>query len=117
MKLLLILAAFFTLQFASPAIPVRVSESASLAAQRKEKKIETVVFATNMHCKNCTLKIRENIAYEKGVKDLDVDLENQRITIVFDPRKTDKATLAKAINKLGYKAEEVSGGKPASTDK
>lgn len=105
-KSTLIIAMLTALLAASPASVAYASQSEIAAAAKK--KTETVVFATNMHCKNCTNKVRENLSYEKGVKDLEVDLKSNRITVTFDPSKTDKATLAKAINKLGYKAEEVS---------
>ena len=36
----------------------------------RPKKTETVTFKVSMHCRNCVNKIQENIAFEKGVKDL-----------------------------------------------
>lgn len=71
---------------------------------QKAAKTETVTFSTNMRCKNCVKKINENIAFEKGVKDLKVSLEKQTITVTFDPSKTSAETLSKAISKLGYNA-------------
>lgn len=66
-----------------------------------------VVFASNIHCANCSRKVQENIAFEKGVKDLKVDVEGKTITVVFNPAKTDTLKLKKAINKLGYTADVV----------
>ena len=64
-----------------------------------------VVFATSIHCANCGKKVQENIAFEKGVKDLKVDVPTKLVTITFNPAKTDTVKLKKAINKLGYSAE------------
>ena len=66
-----------------------------------------VVFASNIHCANCSRKVQDNIAFEKGVKDLKVDVEGKTITVVFNPAKTDTLKLKKAINKLGYTADIV----------
>ena len=66
-----------------------------------------VVFASNIHCANCSRKVQDNIAFEKGVKDLKVDVEGKTITVVFNPAKTDTLKLKKAINKLGYTADVV----------
>ncbi|MCH5173267.1 MAG: heavy-metal-associated domain-containing protein [Bacteroidales bacterium] len=66
-----------------------------------------VVFASNLHCDNCAKKVKENISFEKGVKDLSVSVEDNTVTVVFNPSKTDTLKLKKAINKLGYKAEVV----------
>ena len=79
-------------------------------AEKTEKvnsDIETVTFSTNMSCKNCVKKINENISFEKGVKGLDVSLEDQRISVKYDKRKTTEDAIAASIKKLGYKAEKV----------
>ena len=60
-----------------------------------------------MECKNCERKVLENISFEKGVKDVSVDLPGRTVTVVFDEAKTDTLTLAKAIRKLGYDAKVV----------
>ena len=53
-----------------------------------------------------SLELFENIAYMRGVKDLDVSLEKQSIKVVYDPAKTSKAILAREIEKIGYEADE-----------
>lgn len=74
--------------------------------EKKAKKVmETVSFTTNMTCHKCQQKLSENLAFEKGVKGLDVNLEKQTITFTYDPAKTTPEKLAAAIKKLGYKAE------------
>lgn len=71
------------------------------------KEVKTVTFKTHLHCENCVKKVVENISFVKGVKDLDVSLEKQEISIKFDASKTDAATLASEIRKLGYPAEKL----------
>ena len=47
-------------------------------------------------------KVQENIAFEKGVKDLHVCLDDQIVSIKYDASKTSEAALKAAIEKLGY---------------
>lgn len=67
----------------------------------------TVVYCSSVDCKNCEKKVMENISFEKGVKDVSVDLSEQTVKIVFDEAKTDTTNLAKAIRKLGYEAKVI----------
>ena len=78
-------------------------------AQKANEK--TVVFLSNMHCVSCQQKLEKNLSYEKGVKDLLIDLKSNTIKITFDVRKTSEEKLALAINKLGYEAKTVDGTK------
>lgn len=77
----------------------------ALTAAKPQIVKRTVVYASNVECKNCEKKVLENIAFEKGVKDVKVDLGEQTVTVVFDQAKTDTCTLAKALRKLGYAAQ------------
>ncbi len=47
------------------------------------------------------------MAFEKGVKDLKVNVPEKTVYIQYDSTKTDVATLTKAIEKLGYKVKET----------
>ncbi|MDR3118134.1 MAG: heavy-metal-associated domain-containing protein [Mediterranea sp.] len=73
--------------------------------EKKDPKTTEVVFRANMTCDNCKRKIEKNISWEKGVKDLRIDLNKKTVTILFDPRKTNPEILEKAIEKLGFTAE------------
>ena len=75
--------------------------------QAKNDHRETVVLSCNLHCQGCCDKIMKNIAYEKGVKDLQFDLKNKTVTLTFDTRKTDLPTLLKAFEKLGKPAKPI----------
>ena len=69
--------------------------------------IAQVVFMTNLHCDKCALKIQDNVAFEKGVKDMSCDVETKKVTVVFDTAKTDTLKLQSAIEKLGYSAKVI----------
>ncbi len=82
---------------------VAMATVATLAA--KEKKRETVTMKVNLHCDKCVNKIESSIPFEKGVKDLDVNLEKECVSVTYDPAKTDSTKIAKAITKLDFKVE------------
>lgn len=65
------------------------------------------LFQTNLHCKNCAAKIQDNVAFEKGVKDMSIDVDAKTVRIVYNPAKTNVDKLAEAIRKLGYTAELI----------
>ena len=72
---------------------------------KPKKQLKTVVFSVNMHCEKCVEKIRENISYEKGVKGLDISLEEKTVSVRYDASKTDEQTLSDAIAELGYEVK------------
>lgn len=82
--------------------------------QAKSPKGETVVYKVAIDCKNCVKKVQENISFEKGVTDLKVSLEDQTVTVTYNPEKTSVLKLQQAIEKLGYKVSGVQelGPKP-----
>lgn len=75
--------------------------------QKKQKDIREVTFRVHLHCANCVKKVEENIAFEKGVKDLKVSLDHQTVYIKYDASKTSEENLKKAIEELGYPVEGV----------
>ncbi len=104
----IIIMAVAALLFAAPVVLAQNPEKTKTEKTSKsDENICTITFATDMHCESCVTKINENIAFEKGVKDLKVSLEEERITIKYDKRKTSEEILAASVRKLGYKAEKV----------
>lgn len=79
--------------------------SLSIAA----KDIKTIVFTTQpqMHCENCEKKIKGNLRFVKGVKRIDTNVKEQRVTIVYDADKVTPEELIRSFSKFGYKVTEV----------
>ena len=73
--------------------------------KKDKKKLEKITFTVNMDCHKCEAKIKDNISYEKGVKDLKVSLEDLECTITYRKDKTNEIKLKKAFEKLGYEAK------------
>lgn len=66
---------------------------------------QTVVLSCDLHCQGCCDKIMKNIAFEKGVKDIQCDLKTKTVTLTFDANKTDLPSLLKAFDKIGKPAK------------
>ena len=73
------------------------------------KDIKTVVVTTQpqMHCASCENKIKGNLRFEKGVKTIDCNIPEQRVTITYDAEKTNAESIIQSFGKFGYKATEV----------
>lgn len=82
----------------------------TMAAMAKDHKTATFTTSPQMHCENCENKIKNNLRFEKGVKLIETSVENQTVTITYDPKKTDPERLLKGFEKIGYKARLVKEG-------
>ena len=73
------------------------------------KDIKTVVVTTQpqMHCENCEKKIKKNLRFERGVKDIITSVPDQTVTIKYDADKTTVEKLLKAFEKFGYIARQL----------
>ncbi|MFT5749227.1 MAG: mercuric ion binding protein [Ancylomarina sp.] len=89
------------------AIAIILFTSAAFAQKQELKKVETVVFNVEMDCQGCVNKIKKNMPFEKGVKDLKIDFDNQKVTLVYKTKATTKEALKKAIEKLKFKVSET----------
>jgi len=73
-------------------------------AQQKDNLKETK-FWVSMHCESCKKKIERDIAFEKGVKSITVDLKEKTVTIKYNADKNTDEKLSEAIKKLGYEVK------------
>lgn len=69
------------------------------------KDIKTVILTTNpeLECGKCENKVKENLRFVKGVKDIQASAETQKITVVYDADKTTVEKIPKSLEKIGYK--------------
>ena len=77
------------------------------AQNKKKKELKEVNFNVYLHCEDCVEKVNENIAFEKGVKGLEVSLEKQTVAVKYDAAKTSVETLKAAIQKLNVPVKSV----------
>ena len=77
------------------------------------KKIETIQIKTSAMCQQCKDRIEGGLVYEKGVKDVSLDIESKIVTIKYNTKSTNPDELRKKISKLGYDADDVPCDKAA----
>lgn len=83
------------------------------ACGQTAKKVEEVKIKTSAMCGMCKERIEKNMAFEKGVTAVNLDVETKIVTISYKPSKTNVEALCKAISKIGYDANDVLADKEA----
>ena len=84
--------------------------SGSCLAQ--DKKSTELKVKTSAICSQCKDRIEQGMAYEKGIKDIVLDVDTKIATITYNPSKTTPDGIRKAISRLGYDADTI----PANND-
>jgi copper chaperone CopZ len=83
--------------------------SLALSTNAKGKKeIKEVTYVTSIDCDHCKMTIMKNIPYEKGVKDVKVNIPTKEVTVKYRADKNSEIKLAQAIVELGYTAKVIS---------
>ena len=74
-----------------------------------QTKADTLVVTTTpkMHCEGCENKIKSNIRFVKGTKQIETSVPNQTVTIVYDGRKTKYDDFVEAFKKIGYEIKKT----------
>ena len=79
---------------------------ADAVAQKKgDAALKTTVFLTDVDCETCANKIDNSLPFQKGVKEVKVDVPTRKVTVTFDTTKTNEEALIKAFKKIKINAE------------
>ncbi len=62
---------------------------------------------TSAICGMCKRKIEKNLAYEKGIEDVNLDIPTKILTVTYNSKKTNPTTIKKIVADTGYDADEV----------
>lgn len=81
--------------------------SSSVFSQEKERKTAEITIMTSAVCGMCKDRIEHDMAFEKGVKDVNLDLKTKEVSIVYQTKKTDPDKLREAITEIGYDADDL----------
>ena len=60
-----------------------------------------------MHCEKCEKKVKDNMRFEKGLKDISTEVKTKMVTITYDAEKTNVKKLQAGFIKFSYEAEFV----------
>ncbi|MFI3277713.1 MAG: heavy-metal-associated domain-containing protein [Rikenellaceae bacterium] len=79
----------------------------STTVAKEKSNITTTTFSSDIDCPSCTKKIMNVIPFEKGVKDVKIDLPKKEITVKYDNNKNSDESLTKSFEKLKIKAKPI----------
>ena len=106
MKKLLLVCLMLVMGVAFAQAEIQKKDAKTAKTEQKAEK-KTVVFATSLDCPNCAKKVENSLPYVKGVKDVKIELLTRDVTVTFDTKKCDEATLVAAFEKIDIKAEPM----------
>lgn len=84
---------------------------ASTAFAETKQAVYTVT--PQMSCQNCENKIKSNLRFEKGIKNIETSLNDQTVTVTYDDTKTNSEKIIAGFKKVGYTAVATKGGTKA----
>ena len=85
----------------------------SLTIVTNAQKVKEVKIKTSAQSELCKANIEKYLAYEKGVKDVDLDLKSNIVTVKYSSKRTNEDKICAAICELGYDANGKKGDKKA----
>ena len=71
-----------------------------------QKGMQTVEIKTSSVCGMCKTTIEKQMAFTKGVTSADLNVETSVLTVSFNRKKTSVEKIRKAINAVGYDADD-----------
>lgn len=69
--------------------------------------MQTIKIKTSAVCDMCKETLEKAMAYEKGVKESNLDVDSKILTVKFDVKKTSAEKIKKAVTLTGYDADEM----------
>ncbi len=90
--------------FIAMAMTFAVAEAAE-SSKKVKPTIEEQTFIADIDCEKCVAKIMNYMPFQKGVKDVEVDLKTKSVEMRFDSRKTSVPTITKLFEKIDVKVE------------
>ncbi len=74
---------------------------------QKSATLEKISIKTSAQCDMCKQTIEKAMAYEKGVKTFNLDVETATLTVEYVAKKTSSEKIKEAVSKVGYDADDV----------
>lgn len=81
--------------------------SSTMLFAQKAPKGTPLIMKTSGQCEMCKDRLETAFAYEKGVYSSSFDLETKEFTVYYNPKKTDPDKIKKAVNAVGYDADDT----------
>ena len=108
MKTKIILFGIFSIIFVSGLFAQEAKKT-----EKNKSELEVVEIQTSAICNKCKVKLEHDLAFEKGVKYVELDNDTKILTIKYKKGKNSKEKIKKAITKAGYDADEMPANQKA----
>ncbi|MCF0206013.1 MAG: cation transporter [Bacteroidales bacterium] len=72
---------------------------------KSDSKISEVILTTEMHCQDCADKVKKQLAYTKGVIDVQTNYEKNAVYVKYRNDKTNNDALIKSLKEINYDAK------------
>ena len=69
-------------------------------AEKKTKKVETIVLNADIDCASCAKKIDNTIPDDQGDKEDCIDFDTKQVTVCYDPPKCSEVNIVMAFDKI-----------------
>ena len=86
---------------------IMLSGVSSFAQYNSDSKFDTITIKTSAVCKQCKERLEHDMAFEKGVRSVTLDLETKELTLVVKKGRNTKQNLKKVVTKIGYDADDL----------
>lgn len=77
------------------------------AYQLKGQDASKVEIQTSAICEMCQYAIEKEMAFEKGVKSAILDLDTKKLTVFYNPKRTDPGKIRTRVTLTGYHADSL----------
>lgn len=82
------------------------------AVQAQKEPVETdkgykIEIQTSAICEMCQYALEKDLAFEKGVKEATLNLDNKVMTVIYNSKKTNDQIIRECITKVGYHADTL----------
>ncbi len=84
------------------------------AGSKPQKEIVKHEFSANIDCAGCVKKVMNTLPYQKGIKDVDVNLSAKQITVTYDTSKSSDKDIITALSKVNINASLKQGSAECS---
>ena len=82
-------------------------------AKNGEPVRRTVFIQTNAICGDCKERIEGVLNYERGIIYAELNLEDKKVEVKYNSKKTSVEKIRQIISKIGYQADDVAPDKEA----
>jgi periplasmic mercuric ion binding protein len=73
----------------------------------------TVVIQTSAECEMCEKRIEKALIFEKGIKEVKVDVESGKVIVRYNPSRITLDKIRQLLSKAGYDADDVKADEKA----